>query len=157
MTRAAAPAQSSSSRRTQPFSTEGRAAVLELRGIVKTFPGLVANDHVDLTVYAGEVHALLGENGAGKSTLMKVVYGLYQAEAGEILVKNQRVTIRTPQVAMALGIGMVHQHFMLIPNFSIIENIVLGLKSNRYPLLNLGQAIEQVQTSPTISVSTRRW
>ncbi len=145
MTGAAAPRQSSYLRRTQPFSTEGRAAVLELHGIVKTFPGLVANDHVDLTVYAGEVHALLGENGAGKSTLMKVVYGLYQADAGEIMLKNQRVTIRTPQVAMALGIGMVHQHFMLIPNFSIIENIVLGLRSDRYPLLNLGQAMQQVQ------------
>jgi len=146
MTGAAAAAQSVSPRRHQPFSTEGRAPVLELRQVVKKFAGLVANDRVDLTVFAGEVHALLGENGAGKSTLMKVVYGLYQADSGEILVKNQRVTIRTPQVAMALGIGMVHQHFMLIPNFSIIENVVLGLKSNQYPLLGLRQAMERVQT-----------
>ncbi len=131
--------------RNQMFSAEGREVVLELRQIVKKFPGVVANDQVDLVIYAGEVHALLGENGAGKSTLMKVVYGLYQKDEGEILVRNQLAHIHTPQDAMALGVGMVHQHFMLIPNFSIIENIVLGSKSDRHPLLNLSQAIRQVQ------------
>jgi len=127
------------------FSIEGRDVVLELQQIVKRFPGIVANDHVDLKIYAGEVHALLGENGAGKSTLMKVVYGLYQKDEGEILVRNQHAQIQIPQDAMALGIGMVHQHFMLIPNISVIENIVLGLKSKRYPLLDLDQAIQSIQ------------
>lgn len=119
--------------------------VLELKGIVKKFPGVVANDHVDLKIFRGEVHALLGENGAGKSTLMKVVYGLYHKDAGEILVRNKQVNIRVPQVAMELGIGMVHQHFMLIPTFSVIENIILGLKSDQYPLLKLEQAMQKVQ------------
>ncbi len=128
------------------FSIEGREIVLELKQIVKKFPGVVANKNVDLKIYAGEVHALLGENGAGKSTLMKVVYGLYQKDEGEILVRNQPVEIKDPQDAMLLGIGMVHQHFMLVPTFTVIENIVLGLKSRRYPLLDLSQAIQQVQT-----------
>ena len=129
----------------EPYSIEGRPVILELKQIVKKFPGVVANNHVDLKIYAGEVHALLGENGAGKSTLMKVVYGLYQKDEGEIFVRGQQAAIRVPQDAMALGIGMVHQHFMLIPNISVIENIVLGLKSKRYPLLDLDQAIQSVQ------------
>ena len=128
-----------------PFTTAGREKVLELRQIVKKFPGVLANDHVDLQIYAGEVHALLGENGAGKSTLMKVVYGLYHRDAGDILVRGQAFDIRTPHAAMALGIGMVHQHFMLIPNISIIENIILGQRSRRYPLLQLAEAERQVQ------------
>ena len=128
------------------FSVEGREVVLELRQIVKKFPGVLANDRVDLTIYAGEVHALLGENGAGKSTLMKVVYGLYHRDGGEILVGGRPYDVRSPQAAMALGIGMVHQHFMLIPNISIIENIVLGLRSDRYPLLQLDDAARRVQT-----------
>ena len=137
--------QPSSSPVAEPYSIEGRPVILELKQIVKKFPGVVANNHVDLKIYAGEVHALLGENGAGKSTLMKVVYGLYQKDEGEIFVRGQQVAIRVPQDAMALGIGMVHQHFMLIPNISVIENIVLGLKSKRYPLLDLDQAIQSVQ------------
>jgi simple sugar transport system ATP-binding protein len=132
-------------RRLERFSVAGRDAVLELRGIVKRFPGVVANDHVDLKIYSGEVHALLGENGAGKSTLMKVVYGLYRRDGGEILIRERPVDLRTPQDAMALGIGMVHQHFMLIPNFTIIENIVLGLRSRRYPLLKLDEAARRIQ------------
>jgi simple sugar transport system ATP-binding protein len=127
------------------FSTEGRDLVIELKHIVKKFPGVVANDHVDLKIYSGEVHALLGENGAGKSTLMKVVYGLYQKDEGQVLVNQKPVQIHIPQDAMALGIGMVHQHFMLIPTFSVIENIVLGLKSGQYPLLNLPDAMKRVQ------------
>ncbi len=130
----------------KPSSVQGPEVILELRGIVKKFPGVVANDHVDLQVYAGEVHALLGENGAGKSTLMKVVYGLYQKDGGEIFVKNQPASIHVPQDAMALGIGMVHQHFMLVSTFSVIENIVLGLKSKRYPLLDLKEAMQRVKT-----------
>src|SRR5271157_2959726 len=129
----------------QNYSNADRQVVLELKQIVKRFPGVLANDHVDLKIYSGEVHALLGENGAGKSTLMKVVYGLYQKDEGEIIVRGQPADIRHPQDAMALGIGMVHQHFMLIPKISIIENIVLGLKSKHYPLLDLNQAVQNVQ------------
>ena len=100
--------------------------VLELKGITKRFPGIVANDHVDFTLGRNEVHALLGENGAGKSTLMNVLYGLYQPDEGEIYVKGERVKISSPKDAIDLGIGMVHQHFMLIPVMTVAENIVLA-------------------------------
>jgi ABC-type uncharacterized transport system ATPase subunit len=99
---------------------------LELRGITKKFGSVVANDRVDFDVVAGEVHALLGENGAGKSTLMSVLYGLYKPDAGEILVDGQPVEIGSPSAAIELGIGMVHQHFMLVPVMTVAENIVLG-------------------------------
>jgi ABC-type uncharacterized transport system ATPase subunit len=99
---------------------------LELRGITKRFGALVANDSIDLTVESGEIHALLGENGAGKSTLMNILYGLYQPDAGEILVDDVPVTFKGPGEAMAAGIGMVHQHFMLIPVFTVTENVMLG-------------------------------
>lgn len=99
---------------------------LELRGITKRFGSLVANDHIDLVVQPGEIHALLGENGAGKSTLMNVLYGLYQADEGEILLDDAVQNFRGPGDAMAAGIGMVHQHFMLIPVFTVAENVMLG-------------------------------
>jgi general nucleoside transport system ATP-binding protein len=99
---------------------------LELRGITKRFGSLVANDHIDLVVQPGEIHALLGENGAGKSTLMNVLYGLYQADEGEILLDDEVQHFRGPGDAMAAGIGMVHQHFMLIPVFTVAENVMLG-------------------------------
>jgi len=99
---------------------------LELRGITKRFGSLVANDHIDLTVEPGEIHCLLGENGAGKSTLMNVLYGLYQAEEGEILLDDVVQHFQGPGDAMAAGIGMVHQHFMLIPVFTVAENVMLG-------------------------------
>jgi simple sugar transport system ATP-binding protein len=99
---------------------------LELRGITKRFGSLVANDHIDLTVEPGEIHALLGENGAGKSTLMNVLYGLYQADEGEILLDDVVQHFAGPGDAMASGIGMVHQHFMLIPVFTVAENVMLG-------------------------------
>ncbi|QAY74620.1 ABC transporter ATP-binding protein [Agromyces protaetiae] len=99
---------------------------LELRGITKTFGSLVANDHIDLTVEAGEIHCLLGENGAGKSTLMNVLYGLYQADAGEILLDDEVQHFAGPGDAMRAGVGMVHQHFMLIPVFTVAENVMLG-------------------------------
>ncbi len=99
---------------------------LELRGITKVFGSLVANDHIDLVVEPGEIHALLGENGAGKSTLMNVLYGFYDPDGGEILVDGAPVTFRGPGEAMAAGIGMVHQHFMLVPVFTVAENVVLG-------------------------------
>jgi general nucleoside transport system ATP-binding protein len=100
--------------------------VLELRAITKRFPGVVANDSVDLDLYRGEVHALLGENGAGKTTLMNVVYGLYRPDEGEIRVKGEPVVIHSPKEAIGHGVGMVHQHFMLIPVMTVAENIVLG-------------------------------
>jgi simple sugar transport system ATP-binding protein len=99
---------------------------LELRGITKRFGALTANDRVDLVVEPGEIHALLGENGAGKSTLMNVLYGLYRPDEGEILVDGRAVRFRGPADAMAAGIGMVHQHFMLIPVFTVAENVMLG-------------------------------
>jgi len=99
---------------------------LELRGITKRFGSLTANDHIDLVVEPGEIHALLGENGAGKSTLMNVLYGLYQPDEGEIVLDGEPVTFAGPGDAMAAGIGMVHQHFMLIPVFTVAENIELG-------------------------------
>ncbi|MGW6227743.1 ABC transporter ATP-binding protein [Cellulosimicrobium cellulans] len=99
---------------------------LELRGITKVFGSLVANDHIDLVIEPGEIHALLGENGAGKSTLMNVLYGLYDPDDGEILVDDQPVAFTGPGDAMAAGIGMVHQHFMLVPVFTVAENVALG-------------------------------
>ena len=100
--------------------------ILELRGITKRFPGIVANDPIDLDLRQGEVHALLGENGAGKSTLMNVVYGLYKPDEGEIRIKGEPVAMHSSQDAIRHGIGMVHQHFMLIPVMTVAENIVLG-------------------------------
>ena len=99
---------------------------LELRGITKRFPGVVANDDIDLTVEPGEVHGLLGENGAGKSTLMNILYGLYTADEGEVRIDGARVDFADPGDAIAAGIGMVHQHFMLVPVFTVAENILLG-------------------------------
>jgi ABC-type uncharacterized transport system ATPase subunit len=113
---------------------------LELRGITKAFPGVVANDGVDLVVEPGEIHALLGENGAGKSTLMNVLYGLYQPDAGEIVLDGTPVTFHDPGDAIAAGIGMVHQHFMLIPVFSVTENVMLGTESVRGPIGLLNEA-----------------
>ena len=109
--------------------------VLELRGITKQFPGVLANDHIDFTLRPGEVHALLGENGAGKSTLMNVLYGLYKADSGEILLKGSPVTFGSPKDAIRSGIGMVHQHFMLIPVMTVAENIVLASEPTRAGIL----------------------
>src|SRR5574338_1429095 len=105
--------------------------ILELRGITKRFPGVVANDHIDFEVRAGEIHALLGENGAGKTTLMNILYGLYQPDEGEILVRGKPIQVYSPSDAIASGIGMVHQHFMLIPVFTVTENVMLGEESVR--------------------------
>ncbi len=107
------------------------ASVLELKGITKRFPGVLANDHIDLTLEEGTVLALLGENGAGKSTLMNILYGLYTPDEGEIYVRGERAHIEGPNDAIALGIGMVHQHFMLVPVLTVTENVMLGMESIR--------------------------
>jgi simple sugar transport system ATP-binding protein len=100
--------------------------ILELHGITKRFPGVLANDHIDLTLNKGEILALLGENGAGKSTLMNVLYGLYQPEEGRIVVKGRPIKVHSPNDAIAAGVGMVHQHFMLVPVLTVTENVMLG-------------------------------
>jgi ABC-type uncharacterized transport system ATPase subunit len=115
----------------------------EMRGILKRFPGVLANNHVDFACRVGEVHALLGENGAGKSTLMNVLAGMYRPEAGEIFVGGRHMSFHSPQDAIANGIGMIHQHFMLVPSHTVAENIVLGLKQPRF-FLNLSSVEEQV-------------
>ena len=110
----------------QENTAKAEIPVIEMRDIVKKFGDFVANDHIQLKLHKGEVLAILGENGAGKSTLMNVLYGMYRPTSGEILVRGEKVEIDSPEKAIALGIGMVHQHFMLIPPFSVAENIILG-------------------------------
>jgi ABC-type uncharacterized transport system ATPase subunit len=107
---------------------------LELKGVSKHFPGVVANDSVDLAVEEGEIHALLGENGAGKTTLMNILYGLYRADEGEILLDNKPVHFDSPGDAISAGLGMVHQHFMLVPVFTVTENVMLGVEEISGPL-----------------------
>jgi ABC-type uncharacterized transport system ATPase subunit len=114
--------------------------VLELRGVTKIFPGVVANDRVSISLEKGEIVALLGENGAGKSTLMNVVYGLLTPDGGEVLVDGRPVRIRKPRQAIDLGIGMVHQHFMLVETLTVTENIVLGREPARAGIIDLGAA-----------------
>jgi len=118
--------------------------IIEMKGIIKQFPGVLANDNIDFELRAGEVHALLGENGAGKSTLMNVLYGLYRPDGGEIRIRGVPVNLVSPKDAINIGIGMVHQRFTLIPTMTVAENIILGLKSEREPLLNLSKANEQI-------------
>jgi simple sugar transport system ATP-binding protein len=120
------------------------APMLEMSGIVKRFPGVVASDGVDFDVRAGEVHTLLGENGAGKSTLMKILYGLYRADAGEIALGGTPVEILSPTMAIEHGIGMIHQHFMLVDSLTVAENVALGLASSRRPLTDLDRVSERI-------------
>jgi len=118
----------------EPMTETATPLAVEMRGIVKRFPGLVANDRVDLDVRRGEVHALLGENGAGKSTLMNILAGLYSADEGTVAVDGRPVRFRSPREAIAAGIGMVHQHFTLVPSLTVTENVLLGLAEPRIRL-----------------------
>ena len=118
---------------------------LEMSGIVKRFPGVLAADRIDFDVKSGEIHALLGENGAGKSTLMKMLYGLYHPDAGSIRINDAETIIRNPQDAIQHGIGMIHQHFMLVPSLTVAENIALGMKSSRGVRLDLDVVSKRVQ------------
>lgn len=118
---------------------------VEMRNIVKRFPGVLANDHVTFDVTAGEVHALLGENGAGKSTLMRQLYGLYRPDEGEILIDGQPVVFHSPSDAIRAGIGMIHQHFMLVSTLTVAENVALGLKSSREPRLDLDRVSKRIE------------
>ena len=103
-----------------------------MRCIEKRFPGVLANDRVDFEARPGEIHALLGENGAGKTTLMNILYGIYQPDGGDILIRGDPVVIHSPREAIELGIGMVHQHFRLVTSHTVAENIVLGLPGNLF-------------------------
>jgi ABC-type uncharacterized transport system ATPase subunit len=120
------------------------APVVELRNITKRFPGIVANDSISLRLDKGEIHALLGENGAGKSTLMNIVFGLYQPDEGNIYVQGKEVTIDSPNRAIELGIGMVHQHFKLVQPFTVTENIILGMEPRKGLEIDIRSAQKKV-------------
>ncbi len=123
---------------------EARRVAVEMRNIVKRFPGVLANDHVNFSAYEGEIHALLGENGAGKTTLMNILSGLYRPEEGEIYLYGKKVSFSSPRDAFAHGVGMVHQHFKLVDTHTVTENIILGLDKPRF-ILNLAEAEEDIQ------------
>ena len=125
--------------------TESNPPAVELRGITKRFPGVVANRDIELLVQRGEVHAIVGENGAGKSTLMKTLYGMHRPDEGQILLDGREVTFRSPSDAIAAGIGMVHQHFMLADNFTVLENVVLGSEPRRGGRLDRAEARRRIR------------
>ncbi|KUO72531.1 MAG: ABC transporter ATP-binding protein [Clostridia bacterium BRH_c25] len=119
------------------------ADILSMKGITKVYPnGIVANKEVDFSIKQGEIHALMGENGAGKSTLMKILFGLEQPEEGSIILKEEKISITSPHIAIKYGIGMVHQHFMLVPSLTVAENMVLGIEPRKSGLLNIHKAVE---------------
>jgi general nucleoside transport system ATP-binding protein len=130
---------------TMPGAPATAHPMLEMRAITKRFPGVVANDRIDFDVNAGEVHTLLGENGAGKSTLMRVLYGLYRPDEGEIRLRGRPVVISSPAVAIQNGIGMIHQHFMLVPTLTVAQNVALGLRSTRRPLTDLDRVAARIK------------
>ncbi|MEW6403155.1 MAG: ABC transporter ATP-binding protein [Chloroflexota bacterium] len=125
-------------------SGQTRIDSLEMHGITKRFPGVLANHQVDFDVHAGEVHALLGENGAGKSTLMKILYGLYRPDEGSVVLNGRNVSIASPTDAIYLGIGMIHQHFMLVQTLTVAENVALGLPSSRGLLTDLDRVSKRI-------------
>ncbi|MEK7767656.1 MAG: ABC transporter ATP-binding protein, partial [bacterium] len=124
--------------------SDGMIFAVEMRGIVKTFPRIVANRRATIQVRAGEIHALIGENGAGKSTLMKILYGLYQPDEGTVWLRGRQVELNTPWDAIRQGIGMVHQHFMLVPPLTVAENVVLGMEPTRRGLIDLRRAEHEI-------------
>lgn len=126
------------------FNNQLKIDRVEMIGIVKRFPGVLANDGIDFDVNAGEVHALLGENGAGKSTLMRILYGLYNQDEGQILINGQPVVISSPTDAIRHGIGMIHQHFMLVPSLTVAENVALGLQSSRGPVTDIDRVSQRI-------------
>jgi ABC-type uncharacterized transport system ATPase subunit len=136
-------------------------AILELHGVTKRFPGVLANDHIDLTLNQGEILALLGENGAGKTTLMNILYGLYHPDEGQIVVRGKAVSLHGPQDAIGLGIGMVHQHFMLVPVFTVAENVMLGVEEQRYGLVldrqSVAKKITEISTQYGLQVNPDRY
>src|ERR671928_1893644 len=119
--------------------------MLELRAITKRFGDVLANDHIDIKVEPGTIHAIVGENGAGKSTAMRIAYGFYTADSGEIVVDGEPRAINTPHAAIALGIGMVHQHFMLVEPMTVAENIVLGAEPGGAASLDLAGAAQKIR------------
>ncbi len=119
--------------------------LLQMQNITKTFPGIIANSDVTISIREGEIHALLGENGAGKTTLMNILYGLYQADSGKIMWNGKAVKILGPEDAIHLGIGMVHQHFMLVQTMTVLKNIIIGLKEENYPFFNKKKAYSRVR------------
>ena len=141
-------------------SSKGYA--IELQGIVKRFPGVVANDGIDLKIHRGEIHCLLGENGAGKTTLMRVLYGLYRPDEGEIILNGQLVRMTSPRAALDYHVGMVHQHFRLVPTLSVEENIVLGLDEGTGPFVNFRKTRERISTIAneyglSVDLQTKVW
>ena len=117
---------------------------IELKNISKSFPGVIANDDVSLAIEPGEIHALVGENGAGKTTLMNILYGLYQPDEGEIFINGESRSFNSPLDAIASGLGMVHQHFMLFPNLTVVENIIYGMEPEKAGLIDIKLARKEV-------------
>jgi simple sugar transport system ATP-binding protein len=136
------------------MSNEYKTPILEMKGITKRFPNVVASDHVDLELYPGEVLALLGENGAGKSTLMNVLAGMYRADEGEIFIKGKRIEIHSPRDAMLLGVGMVHQNFMLVDTMTVAENIILGMTDQPFlsDMQDVGKKIRELSEQYNLQV-----
>lgn len=134
-------------------------ALLEMRNITKVYPnGVVANQNVQFSLQEGEIHAIAGENGAGKSTLMKMMFGMEEPSEGEILLKGKQIKLGNPQEAIALGIGMVHQHFMLVPSFTVAENMVLGMEPRRGVGIHYAEAVrmtEETARKYNLSVNPR--
>mgnify|MGYP000993856538 CR=1 FL=1 len=127
------------------MNNKPKTKVIEMKNITKKFGEFTANDNIDLTVHKGEIHALLGENGAGKSTLMNILYGLYTPTSGEIYINGNKVDITNPNIAITQGIGMVHQHFMLVETFSVVENIILGMETTKGLVLDIDLARKKVK------------
>lgn len=125
--------------------------VIEMLGIRKEFSGFVANDNITLQLKQGEIHALLGENGAGKSTLMNVLFGLYEPDGGEIRVRGTKENINSPNKANELGIGMVHQHFMLVDKFTVAENIILGKEPSKLGVIEKKKRLKKLKKFLTVT------